>query len=739
MADSFFSSEVFGDDDNADSLSNLIFPSTNENIDFLTFESYDENVNLLTDSNPQTGDVQDGPPAVLQHSAQSPPPSNSANDDRTLPRPSTPDWETHKETIIGFYWDNITKQLPRIMQDRYGFTASAKQYTRRLRRWGIGKNFKGSDMHIIVPIWLRRLGEGKETVFKVRNRHVPRNRIVRFKKRNNITANTNTLKLGPTPKYITYYTPTRSECGSISGGQRRPHGSSSALQEVGAPMAPMAANLIDHHTRNRTTNNTAARNRQSTEYDTYREQLKLSPDDTNDLWILCAPVPDTDLRVSTERMVQILAADRARGINGGSSCRYCGFLSDSPLIWDHRVAAIVASRLPDLDMTTPSLVVFLELTIKHNEDMVLRHLVQRCQQEKFAQRIHCHLFCIALDHCRGDLFRQLLLHGLDVDAEGSASRSLLWQARKTLHNFIIARVEQDDGISSVAEAMGLVYRACVMDEKLWKNRVLWNALRCRRADILRACLEQPTSAVVDIDELMSEAATIRDIITNTSSAQAAAELVVAAAGVVSENGATDLHLATSLLLSDEVLRLLDAGANVNAAMNTGETALHILAGLSSMDGDEVAQILLGRGADLAAADSVGDGALHYAARNQWTHCRARFAHLLVQAGADIHARNHRGETPCITAALYQDLMAAEGAMQWFLTHGALEDALDYDRNTARRYLQKRLLEEHERKIESAALDVFGCGDWDEVPWIAGDQGVTPRVESVQQLVDFYET
>lgn len=537
--------------------------------------------------------------------------------------------------------------------------------------------------------------------------------------------------VGPTPEYITYNTPPRSESGNTSGRQSRPHGSSSASQDqIATPIGPMAANSLDHQTHNTTANDTAARTRLSTTHDTSRVQLKLSPVDLTDLLILCTAVPETDMWLSIGMMGQMPEADRAGGINVGSYCSYCGFLSDSPVVWDQ---SLVTSIQPDLSMTSPWLIAFLGLAIKHNEDVVLRHLVQRCQQEKFAKRIHRHLLCIALDHGRVDLFRQLLLHGLDVAVDGSASEGLLRQACTTLHDFIIARIKRDDNVDSIAEAMGFMYRACIMGEKLWKDEVLWTALQCRRAGVLRVCLEPPTSAVLDIDELMIKAPKIREITQKTGSTQAAAELVVAAASVVPENGATVLHLATSLLLGNEVRRLLDTGTNVNDAMKTGETALHILAGLSSPNGDEVAQILLGRGANPAAADSVGDSALHHTARNPWKYWRERFAYLLVQAGADINTLNDRDETPCITATLSQDLTAARGAMQWFLDNGASEDARDCDGNTARRYLEQR-----ERDSEPGILDILG-GIWAfEEPWTAEDQEMDMRAELLHHQLELYE-
>ena len=66
-----------------------------------------------------------------------------------------------------------------------------------------------------------------------------------------------------------------------------------------------------------------------------------------------------------------------------------------------------------------------------------------------------------------------------------------------------------------------------------------------------------------------------------------------------------------------------------------------------MSCEAVAAYLIANGAPVSAADArTGRTALHGAA----AHNRVALAAMLVRAGADLHARTHRGETPADVAA-----------------------------------------------------------------------------------------
>lgn len=77
---------------------------------------------------------------------------------------------------------------------------------------------------------------------------------------------------------------------------------------------------------------------------------------------------------------------------------------------------------------------------------------------------------------------------------------------------------------------------------------------------------------------------------------------------------------------DEVIRLLDTGADVNASNNYGRTPLHEAAW---NDNTAVAELLIAKGADVNAADGDGKTPLYWAAR----YDNVAVAELLRKHGA----------------------------------------------------------------------------------------------------------
>lgn len=68
----------------------------------------------------------------------------------------------------------------------------AKQYKSKLKDWGFEKNFKEKDMRAIVRKDLKRKAEDpfKATVFRLRKRLVPLDKIERYRKEHGITERT---------------------------------------------------------------------------------------------------------------------------------------------------------------------------------------------------------------------------------------------------------------------------------------------------------------------------------------------------------------------------------------------------------------------------------------------------------------------------------------------------------------------------------------------------------------------
>lgn len=89
-----------------------------------------------------------------------------------------------------------------------------------------------------------------------------------------------------------------------------------------------------------------------------------------------------------------------------------------------------------------------------------------------------------------------------------------------------------------------------------------------------------------------------------------------------------------------VKALLDAGANIDARGNVGQTPLHVAAMAS--DSPAVIEALVDAGADIEALDAGGETPLHYAAESSDSPAVVK---ALVDSGANTKARGYiRGFT-----------------------------------------------------------------------------------------------
>jgi len=98
---------------------------------------------------------------------------------------------------------------------------------------------------------------------------------------------------------------------------------------------------------------------------------------------------------------------------------------------------------------------------------------------------------------------------------------------------------------------------------------------------------------------------------------------------------TALHDAAQRSQADEVKRLLEQGADVEARDQFGQTALYVAASRGHF---VIVKRLLEAGADVGARDQYGRTALHIAAEVS----QAAVVKLLLEAGADAEARAMMG-------------------------------------------------------------------------------------------------
>jgi ankyrin repeat protein len=112
--------------------------------------------------------------------------------------------------------------------------------------------------------------------------------------------------------------------------------------------------------------------------------------------------------------------------------------------------------------------------------------------------------------------------------------------------------------------------------------------------------------------------------------------------------------------------LLDHGAKVDAAVNSGHTPLHYVSQCGSEEaGVGVARLLLEHGGDVNRQSKTQQTPLHYASYNG----KPKIARLLLDHGAKVDAVDDNGETPFHDVSQSDSEEAGVGVAWLLLEHG----------------------------------------------------------------------
>ncbi|KAI4184136.1 MAG: hypothetical protein L6R41_004959 [Letrouitia leprolyta] len=103
-------------------------------------------------------------------------------------------WEEQRSLIQQLYVTE-DKSLPQVVDEIRrisGFTATERQYKRRISEWRLDKNVKDDEMRAIIAVQNSRLRQGKASKFYVRGREVGALKIKRFARRKEVNVEEST-------------------------------------------------------------------------------------------------------------------------------------------------------------------------------------------------------------------------------------------------------------------------------------------------------------------------------------------------------------------------------------------------------------------------------------------------------------------------------------------------------------------------------------------------------------------
>ncbi|CAK9019208.1 Ankyrin-3 (ANK-3) (Ankyrin-G) [Durusdinium trenchii] len=281
----------------------------------------------------------------------------------------------------------------------------------------------------------------------------------------------------------------------------------------------------------------------------------------------------------------------------------------SPLIWAVRsfkaeIAQFLIEKGADLDRVDEEGYSALMLACENAQPEMAKALVEKGANLDLVNKMGLTALMISVTHNQVETIELLVEHGAALDVQGEGGKTaLMMSCRYDQPKVVAAMLAREAGVDLV-------------DEKGWSA-------------LMQACLfEQEASAV-----LLIEAGANPDF--------------------VSEEGDTALMLALTGDQPSMAELLIESGANPNLSDPKNEwTPLIFACRQGAMD---IAELLIGKGADLDHVDKESWTALMYT-------CRAKqpvLSQLLIEEGADLNIQDKDGWTALMHALLYDQLDTAK--------------------------------------------------------------------------------
>ena len=197
-------------------------------------------------------------------------------------------------------------------------------------------------------------------------------------------------------------------------------------------------------------------------------------------------------------------------------------------------------------------------------------------------------------------------------------------------------------------------------------------------------------------------------------------------GSTDARGRTALHAAADALNVPAAVRLIEAGADVNARDRDGAAALHLVAlATSAANRAEITRLLTDKGANAGATDGQALQPLHLAAMKG----RGDMLPLLVAAGARIDAKDGLGRTPLHHAAMGNQT----SVIAWLIDQGADVNARDAAGNTPLHSAALRFREKASHMLIARGANVNAANVAGKTP-LHTAAGAGPNAPEVERLL-----